>query len=179
MLNRARLAVLRAITSTGLDDQVRAALVSSPCMDPEDYADAHRELRMMLESMEQVAPKERVMLARDLGVMQVVLSAGSSNSAQRFAQDLLGPLIEEDSGKEALLSTLKAFVEAGAQYREAATRLGVHENTVRYRLHQVTRLTGIDPDDLGSLLDARFALQVLSLVDLPSRRRPLGGFANR
>ena len=57
--------------------------------------------------------------------------------------------------------TLRTFLDCNAHYRKTATTLGVHENTVRYRLNQVKQLTAVDPDDLDSLLDVRFALRVL------------------
>jgi DNA-binding PucR family transcriptional regulator len=38
---------------------------------------------------------------------------------------------------------------------------------VRYRLSRVAEVSGIDPNDIGGLLDARFALQILDLARPP------------
>lgn len=169
-LERVRAAVKRALAGAGLFEHIHGVLISGVCTDAEEYARVHRELRLIMASMGTRLGDDPVVLARDLGLMQVMVSPDSAESAEKFAHDLLGPLLEPSSAGESLLETLRAFLEAGGQCRQAATRLGVHENTVRYRLGRITKLTGIDVDDLGSLLDARFALQVLSLLD-PSRRR--------
>ena len=48
--------------------------------------------------------------------------------------------------------------------QSAAGDLGVHENTVRYRLGRIRQITGRDPTTLDSLLMARMAFQVLDLA---------------
>ena len=39
---------------------------------------------------------------------------------------------------------------------------------MRYRMHQVKQLAAIDPDDLDSLLDVRFALQISDITSDPA-----------
>ncbi|MFD1202268.1 PucR family transcriptional regulator [Leucobacter albus] len=43
-----------------------------------------------------------------------------------------------------LLPSLRAYVECGFNAREAARQLGIHPNTLRYRLGRAEELTGID-----------------------------------
>ena len=167
-LERVRAAVARSLQSAGVSRHVRGAVVSVPCTEPEHYADAHRELRLILETVA-VRPEGGVVLAGDLGVLRVVVSSGDGAAANRFSAELLAPLVEHDErGGGELVPTLRSFLDCGGRFRETAKALGVHENTVRYRLHQVKKLAGIDPDDLGSLLDARFALQALALGSRPA-----------
>jgi DNA-binding PucR family transcriptional regulator len=47
--------------------------------------------------------------------------------------------------------------------RAAARALGVHENTVRYRLGRVAEVTGLDVRNFDALLTARLALGILDL----------------
>ena len=96
------------------------------------------------------------------------MSTGTAEPARRFAEELLAPLIERDKAGAELLTTLRAFLASNAQYRKTATELGVHENTVRYRMHQIKELAAIDPDDLDSLLDVRFALQISDMTAEPA-----------
>jgi PAS domain S-box-containing protein len=162
-MEQLRTAVVAALDSSGLRRASRASLVSGACAEIGDYADAHRDLRAVMESMDGFGPGHPVALLGDLGVLRRFLTNGLGGSARRFANELLAPLVERDRAGSDLVSTLRTFLDEGASFRRTATALGVHENTVRYRLNQIREVTSIDPDDLDSLLDVRFALRALEL----------------
>jgi sugar diacid utilization regulator len=143
----------------------RGAAVSRPLRKVADYADAHRELRSLLETTRLLGQtRPRVVLASELGVVRLVVS-GNGDDCRGFAEELLGPLIRYDHETQSeLVVTLRRFLECGGQARATARALDVHENTVRYRLTRIAEVSAIDPGDLRTLLDARFALQVLDLL---------------
>ncbi len=160
-LEEVRAAVRSALDSSGLRTKSSGALVSGVCTEVSDYAAAHRDLRVALEAMSRDAGSCTVSLLADMGVLRAFMSGGTAESARRIADQLLAPLVERDQTGAGLVATLRSFLDNNAHYRKTATALGVHENTVRYRLNQVKQLTGVDPDNLDSLLDVRFALQML------------------
>jgi DNA-binding PucR family transcriptional regulator len=143
----------------------RGAAVSKVLRRVEDYADAHRELRSLLETTRLLGDvRPRVVLATELGVVRLVVSGGSGD-CRRFAEDLLGPLLRYDEETDSeLLPTLRRFLECAGQIRATARALDVHENTVRYRLARIAEVSDVDPGDLRALLDARFALQIQELL---------------
>jgi sugar diacid utilization regulator len=161
--------VRRAVTSVveDLAPQVRyrGAAVSKVLRRVEDYAEAHRELRSLLETTRVLGDgRPRVVLATELGVVRLVV-AGGGNDCRRFAEDLLGPLGRYDRETQSdLVTTLRRYLECGGHIRATARALTVHENTVRYRLARIAEVSDVDPGDLRTLLDARFALQVLDLL---------------
>jgi sugar diacid utilization regulator len=160
--------VRRALTSIIEDAtpvRYRGAAVSKVLRRVEDYADAHRELRSLLETTRLLGDvRPRVVLATELGVVRLVVSGGSGD-CRRFAEDLLGPLVRYDQETHSeLLPTFRRFLECGGQIRATARALDVHENTVRYRLARIAEVSEIDPGDLRALLDARFALQIQDLI---------------
>jgi DNA-binding PucR family transcriptional regulator len=59
------------------------------------------------------------------------------------------------------LCTLQVFFDAARSVRQTATRLGVHENTIRYRLARIAELTGLD---LATNADHQLAGQLATLV---------------
>ncbi len=74
--------------------------------------------------------------------------------ARAFVTSQLGSLAVDDAAAERLRETLEVFFAAGSGYRTAAKHLGLHHNTVRYRLDAAERL-------LGRPLEAdRLALEV-------------------
>jgi carbohydrate diacid regulator len=58
------------------------------------------------------------------------------------------------------VTTLDAFFAANGSPKEAAERLGVHRNTVLYRLDRVREITGYDFDDASIRMRLQLALHV-------------------
>jgi hypothetical protein len=88
----------------------------------------------------------------------------------RFARGVLGGLVDgsEDRTGE-LLRTLCAFVDAGRNARAAAEDLGVHENTVRYRLGRISELTGLNViGDAEDQLTAHLAVLAIRAESVPA-----------
>jgi hypothetical protein len=100
----------------------------------------------------------------ELGVVEQFLYAHDPASAQLFARQLLGRLLEDGpSASRALLATLNVFFACDRSVRRTARRLGVHENTVRKRLEVVDRLTGLDVlRSAGDQLQAQIALAIVA-----------------
>jgi DNA-binding PucR family transcriptional regulator len=106
----------------------------------------------------------RVLTADDLGPGRLVLAAAEREDAARFAHDALGALLCEDDGAHDLLLTLQMFFERGRCVRQSARALGVHENTIRYRLNRIEDRTGLAvAHSSNAQLTAQLALLVLRL----------------
>ena len=60
-----------------------------------------------------------------------------------------------------LLATLEVFFTSSRSVREAADHVGVHENTIRYRLTRIAELTGLD---VATNADHQLAGQLATLV---------------
>ncbi|HEX3238880.1 MAG TPA: helix-turn-helix domain-containing protein [Solirubrobacterales bacterium] len=63
-------------------------------------------------------------------------------AARRFAERELGHLAAGDDATMRLAATLTVFLEEGASFVRAARRLGVHTNTVTYRVKRAEELLG-------------------------------------
>ncbi|MDT0306399.1 helix-turn-helix domain-containing protein [Streptomyces sp. DSM 44917] len=74
------------------------------------------------------------------------------------AQNHLAALLAPVAQREDLLATLRAFLGSGLNRRRTATLLGVHPNTVDYRLGRVCALTGQDTSAGTGLLVLRAAV---------------------
>jgi hypothetical protein len=83
-------------------------------------------------------------------------------AARRFAARELGPLTAEDDATVRLASTLAVFLDEGASFVAAARRLGVHTNTVTYRVHRAEELLGHPVNERQ--LELRVALRLARLV---------------
>ncbi|MGW6901572.1 PucR family transcriptional regulator [Streptomyces sp. NPDC054919] len=84
---------------------------------------------------------QSVLCCRDLA-LEVVLLQDPSNAAA-FAIEELGQLAETSSRAETIRKTLYVLLSSGSR-TATASELGVHENTVRQRLHFVMEVLGPD-----------------------------------
>jgi len=83
-------------------------------------------------------------------------------AARRFAERELGPLAAGDDATVRLASTLAVFLDEGASFVRAARRLGVHTNTVTYRVRRAEELLGHPVGERQ--LELRVALRLARLV---------------
>ena len=67
-------------------------------------------------------------------------------AAGRSGGQALDPLADFDAAHDAaLLPTLQTYLELNGSVAAVAEELGLHRNSVRYRLSQIVELTGYDP----------------------------------
>jgi purine catabolism regulator len=72
---------------------------------------------------------------------------------------LLGPMIAHDQAhKNELLSTLQTYLDTGCKTVQTAELLGVHRNSVLYRLQRIVELAHVDLEDADTRLLLQFAL---------------------
>ncbi|WP_019930316.1 PucR family transcriptional regulator [Nocardia sp. BMG111209] len=89
-----------------------------------------------------------------------LLTAVPGELQRRFAERVLGPVVEYDRRTGAgLLETLEIFLGCAGSWRQAADRMHLHLNTVRYRIGRVEELTGRDLGRLDDRLDLFLAVR--------------------
>jgi sugar diacid utilization regulator len=142
---------------------VRFAVVA----DPGELGDLPRsseKLREVADLLRETSESPRLVVARDLELIRLITRREGIQGAQRYADEMLEPLIRHDEANGgALVETLRAFVACDAQIRPTAAMLSVHENTVRYRLSRIREISAIEPERLDALLGVAVALQVQAL----------------
>lgn len=72
----------------------------------------------------------------------VLCTVAGSGRARDYIESTLGKLITDDEAARRTRETLIAYYEANSNSRATAARLGIHHNTVRYRLKQAERFLG-------------------------------------
>jgi hypothetical protein len=85
------------------------------------------------------------------------------DAARRFAAGELGPLAATDDATLRLASTLAVFLEEGGSFVRAGRRLGVHPNTVAYRVRRAESLLGRPVAERQ--LELRLALRLARLLE--------------
>lgn len=94
------------------------------------------------------------------------LVAGAPKLARELANDVLAELLALPAAeRDVLLCTLHAWFAEHGSARDAAERLFVHPNTVRYRIRRVQELTGRDLGDPKGIAELYLAVESVRLCD--------------
>jgi DNA-binding PucR family transcriptional regulator len=145
--------------------------ISAISRDPSGVPRAYREAREVARCIDGFAGTGvvRVLAADDLGPGRLFVANGARGAIDGFVEDVVGPLLSGEDGTTDLLRTLHVFYDTGRSVRLSAARLGIHENTVRYRLARVCALTGLDvAGDAADQLTVQMSLLVLRLQGHPA-----------
>ena len=106
----------------------------------------------------------------DVGAFRLLYPLRDSNELRVFVSEALGTLARRDQ-RGTLRATLRAFLESGGSQVDASNRLGIHRNTLAYRLRRIGELIGRDVADPGSWLTLHLALRASEMLDVISDDR--------
>jgi len=138
---------------------------SGPVEAPVGVAGAQREVTSVMDSLARFKRWGQVVVVPELGLTGL-LAAVADERLVDYAQRLLGPLVEHDRARNgSLVSTLRAYLETGEQ-QEAAKRLRVHPNTLRYRLDRIREIGGFELEEAETRLNLAVALRVQALLGM-------------
>ena len=110
---------------------------------------------------------DRPLAFEHLGVYRVLLGPNSARDRRDFVDEALGDVVRYDVEHGTnLVATLRAWVDADYNVTEAAQRMYVHNNTLKYRLKRVRALLGGDPSRGDLRLQVELALKMLDIPRL-------------
>ena len=90
-----------------------------------------------------------------------------------FVQEVLAPLLTRDKrGRAHIVETLDAFFAAGMVRKAAAAQLGIHPNSLDYRLRMIEMTLGYPVRSGNSAFKLQLALKLLPLTGAEAPRAP-------
>ncbi|MGE0486211.1 MAG: helix-turn-helix domain-containing protein [Gammaproteobacteria bacterium] len=117
--------------------------------DPTALGAALKTAEQAVHAIARIDARAQVMRFEDLGIYRLLLGANRADEHAEFVDHVLAPVIAADrggaGGRGPLLDTLAALVDHDFALTPTAQALGVHLNTVKYRLNQLRELLGGDP----------------------------------
>jgi purine catabolism regulator len=138
---------------------------SGPVEAPAGVAGALREVTSVMESLARFKRWGQVVAVPELGLTGL-LAAVTDERLVDYSRRHLGPLIEHDNTrKSSLVPTLRAYLETGEQ-QQAAKRLRIHPNTLRYRLDRIREISSVDLEDPETRLNLAVAMRIQALLGM-------------
>lgn len=140
--------------------------VSQVFPDLRDFPTAYRSAMQSLELGRALHPGQTslVIHEEELGLLRLVSSAETLKHMGELCRSTLAPLLALDRDGS-LFRTLRAYLECGQNLRRTAEILGLHYNTVRYRLKRIREALGPALDSPTNRLTLEVALHFLPLLD--------------
>jgi hypothetical protein len=154
--SHARLAALRAARRRALDDHgvdVRYG-VSVPAP---GFAGVERAYREAVLALSYTSPARAIVSLHELSALEVALVGANATTRAVITAKARGirELPDED------VVTIRAFADADLNVSRAAEALGVHPNTVRYRLQRIAAGTDHDPRTFSGLVELICVLETI------------------
>lgn len=117
----------------------------------------YKEADLSLELGQKLWGKDQGYYFGDLGIL-TVLGEGNREKNIQFAEQLLSCMDNPDLNK-----TLECFFDHNLNLTETAEKLGVHRNTIIYRLNQISKILGADPRVFDQAMTIKIALLIRRL----------------
>ena len=132
-----------------------------------ELARSHIEARQALRLTRRAGGHGRVASYRSLGAFRLLLEVQTPDALRRFVEELLGPLLKYAQSRDTpLLATLEALSAARWVRRAAARQLGIHINSMSYRVERIQALTGLSLDDPETRVAISIALRARAMLGM-------------
>lgn len=115
--------------------------------------DSYKEAETALKIGKIFYPHSKCTFFEDLGILSI-LADGDEKRKNAFANKLLKNI----NNKSSLLKTLEVFFSNDLNITTTAEKIGIHRNTVIYRLDQLSKHIGMDPRIFHNAVIIKIAL---------------------
>ena len=106
----------------------------------------------------------------DIGAFQLLYPLRDSSELRQFVSAALG-ILERRDHRGTLRETLRAYLETGGSHADASNRLGIHRNTLAYRLRRISEMIGRDVGDPRTWLTLHLALWASEVLEVDPDER--------
>ncbi len=107
----------------------------------------------------------------DLGLHRLLFAMAQHPELTDYYRGTVGELLAYDERSNAeLMATLDAFFESNGSPTETAQRLGLHRNTVLYRLRRIEEVGRLRLDDPATRLNLHLCLRIRDVVQAGAAR---------
>jgi hypothetical protein len=145
-----------------LGDRALSVAAGTPAPGVEGFVSSHSEALLARRVAQLRGDGDGAVAAYPELALEALLTE-DPQAARRFAARELGPLAAGDDATVRFASTVAIFLEEGSSFVRAGRRLGIHANTVSYRVHRAESLLGRPLTERQ--LELRVALRLTRLLD--------------
>ncbi|MFE7572080.1 PucR family transcriptional regulator [Streptomyces sp. NPDC057539] len=151
--------------SRELGSRAGAIGLGSRCDSPAEIPRSYQEALRALEVRQRSRVPHGATSFDDLGLYRIIGTGDDYREIEGYVREWLGPLLDYDAAHRGdLVRTLSQYFEAGGNYDGAASALGIHRSTLRYRLQRLREIGGHDLGDVETRLNLHVATRVWKVL---------------
>ncbi|MFJ1341146.1 sugar diacid recognition domain-containing protein [Pseudomonas caricapapayae] len=139
--------------------QVQRLASGSPAQSLEQLRRGYRRVRDLQAYGREVLPNERILTLARYRLPALLWRHRNDDALDELLEPLQRIRAKDNSGQ--LLATLRAWCAHDGQSQACADALGIHRNSLRYRLERIAELSEVDPLRLDGMLSLYLGLQLL------------------
>lgn len=124
--------------------------------DPEAFRRSVFMLKEMQSQAKSLCSDQRIVNGKQLA-FDGLLNEAKTSHFTLYYQHQLNKILTSNSGKT-LFKTLSTYINNNAEVNATSQNLGIHRNTLNYRLHQIKEITSLDPFMFKDLCQLAIAL---------------------
>ncbi|QXH53945.1 helix-turn-helix domain-containing protein [Pseudomonas fakonensis] len=139
--------------------EVDRLALGSPAQSLEQLRRGYRRVRDLLAYGREVLPNERLLSLARYRLPALLWRHRNDDALDELLEPLLRIRAKDASGQ--LLATLRAWCAHDGQSQACADALGIHRNSLRYRLERIAEVGEVDPLRMEGMLSLYLGLQLL------------------
>lgn len=140
--------------------------------DPADLRQGYQEAVQALRGSQRLGATGHLAEYDRLGVERLLTQLLEGQSLERFVGDVLDPFVAYDSAHNSdLLLTLETYLRLGCRQRATASELGLHVNSLHYRLERIQEIGEIDLENAEVRLNLQLALRARRVLHATEQQR--------
>ncbi|MGM0882482.1 MAG: CdaR family transcriptional regulator [Bacillota bacterium] len=129
--------------------------IGKGCKNADELAKSFQETLSLLKIIYRYPEKGQVMHIDD-AALELILGEISETSGERIIHETLGDLHQYPD----LLNTLQSFYDSDMNLNETARKMGIHRNTLMYRLDRIESLIHANPKQFHQAVRIQLALML-------------------
>jgi purine catabolism regulator len=122
------------------------------------------EARKAIEIGSYLYPEESIIAFVDLGPFGMLRFEDIERKSFGSSFNIIAPLLKEDNSEQ-LIETLKVYLECNLNCSKTASKLFIHNNTVRYRINRIQELCNINLENYIERLKIEITLRFLDMIE--------------
>ena len=163
---RTRVVSLRAARQRAIDEH-NIDVHYGVSVPSQGFASVHQAYREAALALSYTSPGRPIVSLDDLSSLECALIGATATTKAIIASKANNLRALPADDLMTAVETIRAFADADLNVANAAKRMDVHPNTVRYRLEQIATKTGLDARTFAGLVDL---ICILEITD--SERQP-------